>query len=395
MHNVTSAFISTVSGKSPTIIRRFTIGSSDYSAYVTKWPRIRRQWNDVRAQRITLQLSNQEQTFNYLEGTPSQMNTECAVDFGVEYAVGSEETINLFSGKINRLAFSKANVNISLTDKFKNFTETVLGTSDVPLAFTGSDYLISDIAWILVTSYGRLSSVQSTSNSDIDYASFLIWAEVFSSSNIYMNANFDGKKLAEAMRKIGKMTRSAILVENNKLTFSRYDTTSSDPIDINSDYLYSFAIDIDERDIINRQIVHAGYSPTSRYYQYAVFDINTASVNSYGLHEELEEDPNVWYTNSASGFDLATRIIFTNKNPIKKFVYDGGIANTYLQIGDLVGIHEGFHSLAGESVRIMAYEIDVENATMKFESDASQILSYFYLDDPVYGLLDQVYNKLG
>ena len=395
MHSVSSDFLSTISGKSPNIIRRFTIGSSDYSDYVIKWPKIGRKWNEIKPQNVSINLANQEKTFNFLEGTPAQMNTSCAVDFGVEYAVGSEETINLFTGKISRLNFSNANLTINLTDKIKPFTEIVLGTSDVPLQYIGSDYLISDIAWWLCTSYGGLSAIQSTSNPDIDYDSFSQWAAVFSESSVFMNASFDGKKLNEAMRKIGKMTRSTILVENDILRFARYDSSSTDPISISSEFLYKFNIDINEKEIINKQIVHAGYSTSSRYYQYAVFDINTPSVNSYSLHEELQEDPNIWYINSASAFDLASRVVFTNKNPIKKFKYEGGIANAYLQVGDIVGINEGFHNLSGESVRVMGYQIDMEKASMFFESDASQFVSFFRLDDPVYSVLDSDFNVLG
>jgi hypothetical protein len=395
MHSVSSGFLSTIGGKSPRIIRQFTIGSSDYSSYVIKWPTISRQWNEIKPQNITINLANQEKTFNFLDGAPAQMNTICSVDFGVQYAVGSTETINLFKGKMSRLKFSDANLSLTLIDKIKPFTEVVIGTSDEPIEYVSSNYLISDIAWWLCTSFGGLSAIQSTSNPDIDYAAFLRWASVFSESSVYMNARFDGKKLNEAIRKIGKMTRSTILVEDNILTFARYDTTSDSPISISSDFLYKFNLSIDESEIVNKQIVHAGYSATSRYYQYAVFDINTPSVNSYTLHEELEEDPNVWYINSASAFDLASRIVFTNKTPIRRYSYEGGIANAYLQVGDLVGINEGFHGLSGETVRVMGYKIDMEKASMMFDADASQILSFFYLDDAVYGLLDQAYNSLG
>lgn len=395
MHDVSSDFKLAMEGKSPNIIRRFTIGTSDYSAFVIKWPKIGRKWNEIKPQRITINLANQNKTFNFFEGTPSEMNTNCLIDFGIEYAVGSEETINLFTGKINRMTFSNANVTIGLTDKIKPFSEVILGTSDVPLEFTNSDYLPSDVAWWLVTSYGGLSTVESTSNPDINFDSFSQWAKVFSDSSIFINAHFDGKKLNEAIRKIGKMTRSTIIVENNKLEFARYDSSSNDPFSVGSEFMYQFSIDIDEKEVINKQIVHAGFAVESRFYQYAVFDTDTPSVNSYGLHEELEEDPNVWYVNSASAFDLASRVIFTQKNPIKKYNYNSGIANSFLQVGDLVGINDGFHNVSGDTVRVMGYQIDLEKSVVKYEADASQILSFFILDDATKGTMDTAANLLG
>lgn len=394
MHDVSSGFISTIAGKSPEIIRSFTIGSSDYSNFVTQWPKIGRKWNEIKPQSVTMRLANQLQTFNFLEGTPAQMNTIASVDFGVRYDVSSEETINLFSGKISKINFSKANCSISLTDKIKPFSEVIVGTSAVPLEFISSDYLPSDIAWWLATSHGGLSAIESTSNPDIDYLAFTEWAGIFSNDNIFVNATFDGDKLSKAFRKIGRVTRSTIIVENDKLTFSRYDASSSGVVSVASESMFDFELSIDDADIVNKQTVHANYSVSSRFYQIAIFETSTASVNSYGLREDLEEDPNIWYTNSISALSLAQRVIFTSQNPPKRYRFSSGIGNSYLQIGDVIGVSDEFHGISQDTVRIMSYEVDMEKAKVSMQTDASQLINFFYLDNSSLGLLDQSTNPL-
>lgn len=77
--DVSSGFINTLRGKSPTLIREFYIGTSDYTAYVDRWPKLKRSWNEIRPQNITINLSNEEQTFNFIKNDPTLLNTECSI----------------------------------------------------------------------------------------------------------------------------------------------------------------------------------------------------------------------------------------------------------------------------------------------------------------------------
>ena len=222
-YSVSSAFYSVVRRQQVTAVRKFIIGNSDYSNLVTKWPKISRDWNSIKAKTATVNVANNEQAFNFLYLNPHILNAQCYVQMGVVLDTGSHEVFNVFQGTIGKIRYNRngAAASISIVDKFKSFTERVVGGKDQIISFLDSNYLVSDIAWILATSYGGLSNVWSTSNPDIDFQAFLRWAEVFSNNSVYVNAYFDGQKVAEVMRKIGRMTGTNILEENGQITFTR------------------------------------------------------------------------------------------------------------------------------------------------------------------------------
>lgn len=391
---VSSGFLNEINKKTPTIVRKFYIGASDYSSYVEKWPSIKRDWNDIKPASITVNLGNQDGTFNFFRNTPTLITSSCSIAMGVQYAVGSQETINLFSGFVSKPSYKDGKVSIRLVDKLKKFTEVVLGTSDVPLAYTTSNYLGSDLAWWLATSYGGMSSVKSTSNVDIDYEAFSRWASVFSGDSIYLNARFTGTKLAEAMRTIGRLTRSTIVVENDKLTFNRFDTASISPYDLTSNHILSVQLDIDDDEIINHSIVQAGYSVASDYFTIATYDVVTYSVNSYGRRQEIEAEQKIWYVTSGGAINLAQRITDTYKEPPGRFSIDTTLKAMSKQIGDVISFSDPTIDVSNDAFRIMGYTIDTNTGKINIKADATQLLTFFILDDPVYGLLDNVYNPL-
>ncbi len=391
---VSSGFLNEIDKLSPTIVRKFYIGNSDYSEFVEKWPTVRREWNSIKPASLTISLVNGEGDFNFFRESPWLITTSCSIQLGVQFAVGSQETINLFKGFVSNPSYNNASCTIKLVDKLKKFGEVVLGSSDVPISFTSSNHLASDLAWYLVTSYGGMSAVKSTSNVDIDYAAFSRWAAVFSGDSVVLNARFDGKKLSEALGTLGRLTRSSIVIENDLLTFNRFDTSSIQPYDITSRHVISTSLEIEEDKIVNHQIVQAGYSVASDYFTITCQDVSTYSVNSYGRRQEIENDQSIWYSNSGSAINLAQRITTTYKNPPANFKVNTTLKALTKQIGDVISFADESIGVTQDSYRVMGYQIDTNTGKIALDVDNTQLLTFFILDDAVYGLLDQVYNPL-
>lgn len=395
IYNVSSLFIDTAESKTPTIVRKFLIGSSDYTEYVVKWPSINREWNSIKPKNVTIPVANNLGTFNFFNNDPITLTNTCSIQVGFQYTPTSSELLTILSGRIGRVAQDGTRSQISIIDKMKTFAERVVGSRDVPVEFLTSNHLPSDIAWILVTSYGGLDATASTSNVDINYEAFLAWASVFSSDSVFMQGFFDGQKVVEALRKIGRMTESSIIEENGKLNFARFDLTSVSPYPIPQQAITKLATTIDDSIIINRQIVNAAYNVGSGEFTVVADDTVTASINSYGLREQVAEDKNIWYVNSVSALNFAQRKTNVYGLPYTQYTVSTGVQPIARAVGETVGLTYEFLSLAGDTYRIMGYKFDLERCEYTLSVDASQVLTFFRLDVDTYSALDETYNPLG
>jgi hypothetical protein len=384
-HDVSSDFLVEIEKKAPLVARRFTIGTSDYTEYVTRWPKITKRWNDIRPINVAITLSNEDQAFDFFIDEPYKMSTETKIEFGVPWSVesagGTDEYLTLHEGKISNVKYTKSGCTLSVVDKIKPFAERVLGDEDNPLDYTGSDYLPSDLAWYWATSYGGLDNTKSTANTDIDYDDFSKWAEVFSSSSILCQAYFKGTKLNEAFRKLGRITRSSIYVEDGKLRFARYTETSSIVLALGEDPIIDVKGTIEDKEVINKHITFADYNVNSETYSIVVNDEDSTSVNTYGLREQIEKDANIWYVNSDSAIDLSQRIVLTQKNPYLQLDLKTTAAPITRFIGDLMTFQ--FDKLgigSGAARRLMGYGFDLNSMTMDISVNDSQIVDIFRLD---------------
>lgn len=291
------------------------------------------------------------------------------------------------------MSYRDSAASISIIDKFKNFSERLIGDREEPVDLTSGNYLPSDIAWIAITCYGGLSSIESTSNPDIDYETFNEWAYVFSLDTVYVHGHFTGQKITEILKTIGRSTSSSIFEENGKINFARYSISSVEPFSL--DTVYSVQLDIDDSKVVNKQVVSAAYDVDSEIFDITVSDTKTASVNSFGLHEQLEESKRFWYVNSSSALNFSQRMTSIYGEPYERYRVRAPMQPLGQSIGDTLNFNYNLYSTGGNAYRIMGYEIDIEKAEFRLDVDATQLTSQFILDDSVDGLLDQAYNPLG
>lgn len=377
--DVTSWFISQCE-YSPPVVRKFWVGSTDYSEYVTRWPSIKRTWNDVRPVSASISLDNTGKTFNFFHSDPSNLMGSAALQMGLTHPSSGDELITLLTGKIERVRLSGKKANITITDKTKPFSELQLGNNETPLDYTGSSYLPSDLVWYWITSYGGFDTTPNGSNVDIDYTAFSTWAGVFSGDNVRMKAYLSGMKITEALRKVARITRSAIFIKDNKLSFHRFSLADSHQTDFDYTNLIETDVTLDDKTVTNRQFVLADYSITSKSHNITCVSTDGPSVNSYGIREETEEDSDIWYVDSISALNLAQRVIFTEKYPYSDFTATCTMGGIVRQIGETMILTDEFFGESAEAYRILSNEINIHTGQVKIGCNATQILSSFRLD---------------
>lgn len=398
--DVSSEFKGKLHSQSLEVVRTFTIGSSDYSEHVLKWPKFRAAWDEVRPAQISMNLANEDQDFNFFRDDKTHLRDGCAIDVGVVeaddlltedgeqllteagqplIAVTYNEEIKLFTGEIVKVRYMDGTVSVTAQDKFKKLGDRVIGNSEDPVSYTSSDYLPSDIAWFICTSHAGFSAIESTSNPDIDWTAFQEWAAIFSGDNVLMRAEFDGNNCNSVLKKIARMTRSSIYISDNKISFKRFTLADSVYTGVDEDSAFSVGVEIDDSRFVNRQLVFGGYSVESDYWTISTLTEDAASVNSFGARENVIKDKNVWYTDSSSCINLGERITITENVPFDQVSAKVGLLALPIELGDVVTLNDTLIDIA-DTYRVMEREFDLEKLKFKLGLNKTQLRGAFTLD---------------
>lgn len=289
------------------------------------------------------------------------------------------ELVDMFNGTISEVSYDKGSTKLIMTDKFKQLSEREIGTNDVPASYISSNYLPSDIAWYAITSYGGYSTIASDSNPDINYSSWLEWSNVFSADAVLMNAEFNGQKIVEVLKRIGRQTESAIYIERGRVAFKRFSLANTYVTSLDNTNIRELNLKFNNNDTINKQWVNAAYDVDSKDFYTTVFEVSTSSINSFGLMEDTVEDSRIWYVNSSSALNLAQRIIKVKSDPYNQISIDTTLVGMTREIGETVSVVDSFMGI-DEGYRIMQKEIDMDKGRIKFGADRSQFFNAFILD---------------
>lgn len=387
-YSPSSDFQATIEGKHPNIIRELYIGGSDYSEFVTKWPTFKQTLADVKPVNVTINLANEQGTFNFYEADKTLLRNEAIIRMGVELEyganIGSHELITSYQGVGERVRFNRGALNLTLVDKWTQLSERIIGDANNPVEYLSSNYLLPDIVWWICTSHGGYDATKSASNPDIDYDAFLDFASVFSEDSVYINASFDGIKCTEALRKIARMSDSSMFTaytnSETKLSFNRFTQTSSEALTLTPSYgIVDLRLEISDRDMVNKMIVYADYDVSSDRYGIVVSDESSVSVDSFGIREELEKDENVWYTSSATAQNFAQRITLVKDAPYNKVTVRSHLAAMAQQAGEALEVSDALLGF-GQAFRIRERTLNMDTGQVDLKGDASAFLDGFTLD---------------
>lgn len=400
---VTSHFRSKMESTNPSsIVETFTFVSSDISAKVIKYPAISRNAGEVIGGNISIEVENASQTFNNLEIDRTQFFKDGNYNFGFSTESGTNDTIQLFGGQLTSATFKETKAKLTYEDRLSRLKNRRIGSKQSPVSFTNTAVNPADLGWWTVTSYGGLSTVKSTSNTDIDFQSWQDWFDGFDFDNITVMAQFEGENVVSALDSLRVLTDSVIYAEgDNKLYFNRWTGVSSDTIIITDSFI-SGPVEqkISGNDILNKVTVQVSFNPINDTWDSQLTFQNTDSVNSYGLFEAVYDDESIWYAGNASALNLAERIVFRRSAPNATYKFKTPLAFLDAQLGDQVQLTTQVYSLNLRPFILQGYKIQTGKKTeMTINLDegfsrGGSRLNGFILDDPYWGLLDQSYNLL-
>lgn len=357
--------------------RQFLIGSSDYTDRVTKWPSFSIEWDNPKSQTATLSLSNEDDALGFFRSDPTNMQQDCVVKMGF-----NGELISLFTGKVNAATYGRGALSLRLEDKLKVMGKRIIGSAAAPVVYSGGGGTpVSSFVWSMVTSYGGLSSVRSAANPDVDWDAFVSWATVFSTSGVFVEARIEGITAIEMLRKIARLTDSAIFLRENKLYFKRFSIADSNQVNLTPEILTDYpSLVVDDDDIINRFHTLAAYVPDSRYWLIDALSQSSASVNSFGLREQAEKDSVLWHVGSTSALDLSQRKVLTAATPPKRVKASTSMLGVVHLVGEMFTLADPGLGLSGETFRIMGIQVDLNQCDVTLNGDSSQVFGGFTLD---------------
>lgn len=111
-YDVSSWFIGqTMLENPPTLDRVFTIAGSDYSDFVLSWPTINSRWDELKPNNVTINLSNEDQTFNFFKTAKENVQAPCVIKFGFKVLDGDNsfpyEITSSSVGSLNQVFYSQ------------------------------------------------------------------------------------------------------------------------------------------------------------------------------------------------------------------------------------------------------------------------------------------------
>lgn len=403
--DVGSVFAGHIAATRAEPLRYLSIGGSDFSHLVTRWPEWNIRYDRVLPVRPQVEFTNAEGDLNFYRGNKSALRNQVLIQLGYHNEVSSiNQYLGLFEGTTVEARFSDGSCTLTFEDKSKVLGERVMGSRETPYTyFSDNPWLPSSVAWAIVTSGegnpnivgAGFSNIASTSNPDIDYESWVEWSNVFSLDTVLVCMIFEGQTCAELLSKIARMTDSAIYMAGPKLRFHRF-TTAEEPTVATLGPRENLRTSMRIADmVINRQYVHGDYNTDSRAWGINVLSVASTSVESFGIREEVEKDETIWFADSVSALNLAQRKTTYYAQPKEEFEVDGTLVPLTLLVGDAVRFHDPSIGVdSSETWRVLEVGIDMDTGRSHLYANGYQMLQPFILDDAVNGLLDQTYNYL-
>ena len=401
--DVTSHLRSKMESTNPSsLVSVFTFASSLFSNRVIAYGPISRDATEIVGGNMQITLSNADQLFGDFYVDKSVFFQGGTFDFGFSTDSGTNDTEQLFGGVLTDLKYRESKLTLSLQDKLARLIDKKVGSDESPVSFVNTNVSAADLGFWLVSSFGGLSGVQSISNPDIDYASFLVWKSVIDGDNVVVNAHFTGQDVIEGLEVLQKLTDSTIYAEgDNKVYFNKWSGAASlDTITVTDSHIVGRVdLQVQGTTIVNKVDVLIGYNVNSDTWAGSISRQNTASVNTFGEQQFVFDNTTIWYPSGASAINLAERMVFRRAEPNRIFEVPTPLRFLNVQLGDEVAFTTRVHSINDETFNLLGYEIDIEAKTQVLKLDegfgrGAGRLRGFVLDDAVWGLLDQDYNPV-
>ncbi len=369
--------------------RQLILDNEDISHLVQQWPRVNREWNNLRPVTISIKLAYKNALAEKLASNEALL-TVCKIRLGWVHRITGYQYITLFQGRLEQASILENYILLQAQDNISKVTEVLLG-NEQPLDLTGSRYLPSELAWLLLTSYGGLSSLKNNNNPDINYNSFSNWETIWRENNIRMKAYFKDTKLGYALRQLADIARSAIYIEDGRISFSQITSRPTTHHTLISKYISNIQVQTSPKSVKNSIFVHADYSTQNRTWSTVAEARNDESINRFGERKLILKSNNIWHISHTDANYTARSTLYTLEEPSTKITVDSTLAAILCKPGEIITMEqrENFGVDLDIPWRVMSQEIDMQKCSIKISLlNTMQEQLGLKLDHPVRGQLD-------
>lgn len=352
--------------------RLFLLDGRDYSDYVLRWPSVRFKADTINLGTTNLTLSNIERAFTFFVNSPGSLTTSCELALGYTHPESGEERLSLYLGQPSHVRFSAegTEVRLQLQGKTQRLTDLAIGSEveSGAVDFTGSAHLAADLAWVLVTCYGGMSAVASTSNPDIDHAQWAAWRELNELRDERVQAYLTGEKAYRVLNDLAAMHSMAITFQGARLRFQPvYDAVSETPVAFPMHRATGLRMGLDPSGLVNAMEVEADYDPGQQRFATSHVKVNSESVMRYGRRATRFGKTAVWFDGVEDARYLADDATRFRGAPVPTLSLTTPLAGgVYRQVGDVVSITDSFYGLEAVPFRITQLAIDLERGSLDF-----------------------------
>ena len=381
--DASSWFIEQVQQSNASPKRIFTIGGSDYSASVQKWPNIKYKADTIDLGTISLSLSNRDRGLLFFIEQGSSMTTSCEVSVAFTHPDSGEERVSLYVGEPSAVTFGDNGLTakLQLQGKTKRLTEFSLGsdTESGGLDFTSSDYYPSDLAWTLITSHGGLSAVSDSSNPDIDFEKWQAWRDLNVVREVKVQGFFTGEKVYQALNTLAYMDSMVILFRNSRLDFtpliSGYGSSSTP---ISPDHTIDLKMAVDPGTVTNEFSVEADYDPVSRKFGVRYLQVNSRSRTVYGTKSGRFGSQSVWFSTLEDARYLSEDVLRFQQHPLSRLSLRCPLAGgLHLTVGDVITVTDSIFQ-SQQAFRVTEMGIELDRGRIKLKCDQAKQRPWHY-----------------
>lgn len=379
------------------IFKQFFFVNSDHTNHVLDFGSITRDSDKIVAGEWTVEVENTDGFWNKLSDTSFFFQTG---QMKIGWMDGNSlDTITMYTGKLVNAEFEEGKVNLQFEDKMEMLNKRIIGTQNSPVNFTGSNWNPADMLWTIATSWGRLSSIQSTTNPDINYAQWQNFQIDCNQLGVRVQGAFEETNVLDSFKKLSRLIEGAIFVDGDGRLYPIITipniVTSVDLL--MEDHFIDFQLKYNTDKIINKVFANIGYNITSKQFAMSITDQKTSSVNTFGIYEKTYGDKTIWYANTESAQTIIYRVLDIYADPFQKISAEVPLLGLKYVLEDPIQLSWNETGVSNQYYKIRQISYDFDNATISWElwrTEDFDAGNWFFIDDPIQGKLDQTYNKL-